>query len=116
MELRIVHDSAAQRYRAVSGQVVAGFIEYRQRGSDLALTHTVVDPLFEGRGVGSALVAQALGEARQRGWGVLPYCPFVFAYLVKHPGLIDLVPADRRTDFGLPSPEPTATSTSAERS
>ncbi|MDR1387345.1 MAG: N-acetyltransferase [Propionibacteriaceae bacterium] len=107
MEFRIVHDQAAHRFRAVNGQLEAGYIEYRQRGDDLALTHTVVDPLLEGRGVGSALVAHALGEARQQGWGVLPYCPFVFAYLLKHPGLIDMVPPQRRADFGLPAVEQT---------
>ncbi|MDR1212744.1 MAG: N-acetyltransferase [Propionibacteriaceae bacterium] len=101
MEFRIVHDEAARRYRAVDGQAVAGFIEYRQRGGELALTHTVVDPLFEGRGVGSALVAHALAEARRQGWGVLPYCPFVLAYLIKRPELIELVPPERRADFGL---------------
>jgi predicted GNAT family acetyltransferase len=32
---------------------------------------------------------------------VLPYCPFAREWIERHPGYIDLVPEDRRPDFGL---------------
>jgi hypothetical protein len=34
---------------------------------------------------------------------VLPYCPFVRGYIERHPDYLDLVPADRRSGFGLAS-------------
>ena len=33
--------------------------------------------------------------------GVLPYCPFVRAYLQQHRELVRLVPAERRAEFDL---------------
>jgi hypothetical protein len=32
---------------------------------------------------------------------VLPYCPYVTSWIRKHPEYVDLVPGDRRGDFGL---------------
>jgi predicted GNAT family acetyltransferase len=32
---------------------------------------------------------------------VLPFCPFVNAYLKRHPEYLDLVPEERRAAFGL---------------
>jgi predicted GNAT family acetyltransferase len=110
MALTISHDEAANRYVAWADDVPAGLIEYHQRDENLALLHTIVEEAFEGQGVGGALVKTALEAAREHGWGVLPYCPFVLAYLLKHPDYLDLVPAGRRVQFGLPAvtAEPTA--------
>jgi predicted GNAT family acetyltransferase len=98
----ITHDAAAGRYTAWVDGVPAGVLEYRQRPGQRAFVHTGVEPDFEGRGIGGALVEAALAEARAEGLAVLPYCPFVHAYLLKHPDDIALVPADRRAAFGLP--------------
>jgi predicted GNAT family acetyltransferase len=32
---------------------------------------------------------------------VLPYCPYNDSWIKKHPEYTDLVPRDRRADFGL---------------
>lgn len=41
--------------------------------------------MHEGQGVGSALVRLALDDARRRGLGVIPICPYVQEYLKRHP-------------------------------
>lgn len=78
----------------------AGELVYRDRGgSVLAFIHTEVNPNLQRRGLGSALVAGALDDARARGLRVVPLCPFVDAYVRRHPGYLDLVvedPARRR--------------------
>jgi predicted GNAT family acetyltransferase len=53
------------------------------------LPHTVVQPEFGGRGLGSILAAQALADLAERGDVVVPTCPFVTRYLGEHdvPGL-----------------------------
>ena len=51
----------------------------------LALTHTEVDPSLEGRGVGSHLVQGVLEYAEQNNLKIVPLCPFVAAYLKRHP-------------------------------
>lgn len=47
---------------------------------------------MEGRGVGSRLVKGALDHVRALGAGVIPGCPFVAAYIERHPEEADLVP------------------------
>ena len=67
----------------------------------VAFDHTEIKPQFEHRGLAGQLIEEALAAARDRGWAVLPECPFVRAHLQKHPELVDLVPADERVVFGL---------------
>jgi uncharacterized protein len=50
-----------------------------------------VDPHFEGKGVGAALVQGVLDDVRARGLKVRPCCPFVAAYIRRHPEYEDLV-------------------------
>jgi hypothetical protein len=56
-------------------------------------THTIVPREVEGRGIGSRLVKGALDEARRRGLRVDPVCPFVRAYIERHPEYRDLMAA-----------------------
>ena len=85
----------------VDGQL-AGYAAYHPVGGNLDFTHTEIDDAFEGQGLGSELIKAALDTTRERGKGVLPHCPFVKSYLERHPDYQDLVPADRRRQFGLP--------------
>jgi predicted GNAT family acetyltransferase len=56
----------------------------------LVFTHTEVDPDHEGEGVGSTLVRGALDDARRRGMPVVPRCPFVRAWIERHPDYADV--------------------------
>jgi predicted GNAT family acetyltransferase len=76
---------------------------YRRTGTAVAFTHTVIDPAFEGRGLGSVLARGALDAAREAGQSVLPCCPFIRGSIQRHPDYADLVPAERRAEFGLAS-------------
>lgn len=62
-----------------------GFINYGETGGQVALVHTEVDPALSGKGVGSALVEKTLELIEGENKKVLPYCPFVFGYIKKHP-------------------------------
>ncbi len=74
----------------VDGEL-AGSLTYVNKRGRLALIHTGVLPSFEGRGVGSALVRFALDSARERGLKVIATCPYVQAYLDRHPADDDIV-------------------------
>jgi len=76
----------------VDGEV-AGFLLYRVEPGVLELVHTDVDPKWEGKGVGGALVKGALDDIRARDLKIRPFCPFVRAYLRRHPEYQDLVAA-----------------------
>jgi uncharacterized protein len=57
----------------------------------ITFTHTEVPPALEGHGIGSALVRGALDAARAQGLKVVAKCPFVSAYIAKHPEFADLL-------------------------
>jgi uncharacterized protein len=80
------------RYEAHLGDAVAGFSAYRRRGDDIVVfTHTEVDPSFEGQGIGSALAKGALDDVRSRGLHIIAMCPFISAYVRRHPEYADLI-------------------------
>ena len=59
---------------------------YAMFGDDvLNLQHTEVPPSAKGQGVGDALVRHALAYARDRGLRVMATCPYVQAWLRRHP-------------------------------
>ncbi len=60
-------------------------------------THTEVFPEFEGKGVGSRLATGALDDVRARGLKLTPQCPFISAYIKRHPAYADLVVGIRGT-------------------
>lgn len=92
---------AEERFEVLVGGQLAGFVRYRQEGDDIAFLHTEIEGAYEGKGLGSRLVREALQQVADRGGAVLPYCPFVRSYLQRHSGLVRLVPADRRREFDL---------------
>jgi predicted GNAT family acetyltransferase len=79
------------RYEIEVDGEVAGFIAYRRGEGVIELVHTDVAPKWEGKGVGSTLVQGALDDVRARGLKVQPICPFVAAYIRRHPEYQDLV-------------------------
>jgi uncharacterized protein len=85
----------------VDGEL-AGFTEYRRARGLIAFTHTLIDPRFEGHGLGTRLVADALSEVRAAGLAVFPFCPFVRAFIANHADeYLDLVPEGQRAQFDL---------------
>ena len=103
-ELHVRDVPEFRRFEITVDGELAGFAVYMRRPGLIDFLHTEIDPRFEGRGVGSTLIAAALDAARVEGLDVIPHCPFVRAYLQRHPELVDLVPAARRAAFGLSAP------------
>lgn len=83
-------NQGASRYEADLGGQLA-VLAYAMRGQTIVLSHTEVPAALEGRGIGGALARFALDDARARGLRVEPRCPFVAAYIERHPEYADLV-------------------------
>jgi uncharacterized protein len=91
----VVRDNPDElRYEILRDGELLGEIRYRAEPGVVTLVHTEVRPAAEGQGVGSRLVAGALDDIRERGLRVVPVCPFVRAYLERHPEQRDLVAVD----------------------
>jgi uncharacterized protein len=67
----------------VNGDVA--YLEYRRNDNRLLLKHTEVPVALRGRGAGTRLVKAVLDRARADGVVVIAHCPFVKAYLTRHP-------------------------------
>lgn len=89
------------RYEVSLDGEVVGFSAYRARPGLIAFIHTEVDARLEGRGLGDRLIRFALEDARARGLAVLPFCPFVKAFIERHREFEALVPDTYREQFGL---------------
>ena len=94
-EIAVERRPDERRYELLVDGEPAGELVYRDRGGGvLAFLHTEVDPNVRLRGLGSALVAAALDDARARGLRIVPLCPFVDAYVRRNPEYADLVADD----------------------
>jgi uncharacterized protein len=101
MHLQVADNPDEQRYEIHADGELAGYVVYHRRGKRIALNHTEILDGFEGKGIGSALVARTLDDLRERRLDVLPFCPFVRSFLGRHPEYVDVVPEDERARFGL---------------
>jgi predicted GNAT family acetyltransferase len=92
--LNVTHNEGRQRYEVtVDGR--SAFSRYQMRGGKMVFLHTEVPEEFEGRGIGSAIARAALDDARRRNLSVVPLCPFIAAYIERHPEYADLVDGDQ---------------------
>ena len=86
----VTDNREASRFELRAGDGL-GVLDYTREGDRLYLTHTEVPPAVEGRGLGSALARAALEQARVQGLHVVPWCPFVRAYIDRYPEYTALV-------------------------
>ncbi|MCV7278829.1 N-acetyltransferase [Mycolicibacterium flavescens] len=79
---------------AVDGQKV-GEAEFVDRDGQRIFTHTEVNKDFEGRGLATILIGEALQQTRDAGKRIVPVCEMVASYVGKHDEFADAVdPAD----------------------
>lgn len=99
----VTDNPAASRYELHVGADLAGIVTYQLRKHDtvISLLHTEVEPAFQGAHLATHLARYSLDDARQRGLAVLPFCPYIASWIKRHLDYADLVPRDRRADFGL---------------
>jgi len=91
MQPVIVDVEDASRYEARVDGDLAGFIDYVTKPGRIALVHTEVLPGREGQGIAGTLARFALDDARRRGLRVIASCPYVRAYVERHPDTHDIV-------------------------
>ncbi len=90
MPSAIRDNTALSRFELDAGGVTA-FMTYRLGDGVITLQHTETPPQARGQGIASRLVAGVLDIVRARGLKVIPRCPFVSAYIAKHPEFSDLL-------------------------
>ncbi len=86
----VTDNKTKQRYElAVDGHIAASY--YKVADGVVTFVHTEVPSELGGKGIGSKLTAGALNLVRADGLKVIAQCPFVKAFLDKHPEYNDLL-------------------------
>ena len=85
----IDNEAKSQFETVVDGKVAT--LEYVRTDERVTYTHTLIPTVMEGRGVAARLARHVLDDARARGLKVVPRCPFVGAFISRHPEYADLV-------------------------
>jgi uncharacterized protein len=86
-----IRDNTAQHRFELDADGGTALMYYRLEPGVITLSHTEVPPKLGGQGIGSALVRGVLELVRARGLKVIAKCPFVAAYMGRHPEYNDLV-------------------------
>ena len=86
----VVRQEALERFEVLVDGTRAGLLDYRLNSETIVLVHTEIETEHEGKGLGGQLARAALEFARSEGLNVLPLCPFVAAYIRRHPEYEDL--------------------------
>lgn len=93
MSILVEDNPTRHRFEILVDDGLAGFAAYQQQPGLVVFTHTEVDNRFEGKGIGSALAKGALDQVRAWGERVVARCPFIAAYIERHPEYQDLLTA-----------------------
>lgn len=101
MAVEVRNNAEKTRYEVLVDGAVAGFTEYHPYDGLLAFPHTEVDPAYAGQGLAKTVVQAALDDVRSQGLQLLPFCPLVRGFIAKNPEYVDLVPEEKREQFGL---------------
>ncbi|MFC4162770.1 GNAT family N-acetyltransferase [Epilithonimonas zeae] len=70
----------------------AGLMTYSWAGDDkIIIDHTEVEPAYNGKGVGKAMVYKAVEFARENNLKIIPLCPFAKATFQKNEEIRDVL-------------------------
>lgn len=86
-----IRDNAARSRFELEADGVTAFMNYQLSGKVISLDHTETPVAARGRGLASRLTQGVLDEARGRGLKIVPRCPFVRAFVERHPEYQDLM-------------------------
>lgn len=93
MNQPIRHVPESQRFETVVENETC-VLDYRLEARIMTMTRVQVPSPVEGRGIASRLTRFALDHCRENGLGVRPRCPYVAAWIQRHPDYADLVVQD----------------------
>ena len=85
LDISVTNNPERSRYEVAVDGVRAAYSTYELEGGRVLVTHTVVRPQFEGRGIGSRLARFAVEDIRDRGLRIKPVCTFTRSWLRAHP-------------------------------
>jgi uncharacterized protein len=101
LDIAVQQYCPAMRFELLMDGHSQGFVEYYLFNHVVIVTHTEVDPRWEGKGYGSRLARQALDYFRSENKQVVPICGFFAHQIRRYPEYADLVTLECRRIFNL---------------
>jgi predicted GNAT family acetyltransferase len=84
MDYTIIHNEKDKRFEIhLNGKIA--LVQYKLFEGGIAYMHTDVPPELEGKGIASTLAKYVLDYAANNNLKVKPYCPYINAYIDRHP-------------------------------
>ena len=90
MDYELINNEATNQYEFH----IDGFIPrivYQKSEDKISLIHTEVPLALGGKGIANQLVKKVLEDIQQKGFKLVPLCPFVKKYIQRHPEWTSLV-------------------------
>ena len=88
--LNVIHNEVESRFEINLGSEIA-LLTYRRRPDCIVYNHTEVPRSFGRLGIAAKLTRAALDYARSQNLRVIPTCPYIAAFIGKHPEYQDLL-------------------------
>lgn len=89
MDEKVEHDEDQGRFYITTDGKEA-YLAYSEQDGVLDLYSTYVPQELRGQGIAGKVVKEGLEHAKKEGYQVRPSCPYVAAYIQKHPEYQDL--------------------------
>ena len=83
MDVDVKHLPDRSRFEAQAEGLTA-YLTYEKEGGTVTMTHTIVPPPIEGRGIAGELTRTAVDWARSEGLQIDPQCSYVRSWLRKN--------------------------------
>ncbi len=92
--MEIVRNPDRNRFELVHDGAVIGTLAYSYDGDVTVLERIEVDEKYSGQGLAGEFTEAVLSSMRLNEEAVLPQCPYVRGWILKHPQFRDVVPPD----------------------
>ena len=90
--MTVEHDQSESRFVVHHGGELSQLVYKRNKGSKrIYYLHTEVPEAVQNQGIAEELVKEALSFAKGEQLNIVPICPYVQAYIKRHPEYQELV-------------------------
>lgn len=90
LNVPLIKNADKNRFELITDSYTT-FIEFKERGEKIWLIHTEAPEELKGKGSATAIVEKTLVYLEENGYKMVPLCPFVGAYLKRHPEWLRIV-------------------------
>ncbi|PWE17678.1 GNAT family N-acetyltransferase [Marinicauda salina] len=91
LEVKEIREDDGGRYVAAYPDEPESELTYRLNGDRMVIERTYTPEELRGQGIARRLVEQAVEDARERGWKIIPVCSYAKIAIERSPDLRDVL-------------------------